>query len=59
VESTVPNGHHTWADLLRLVGAVRRLAYDLSLDNADRARRIRDQFAEYDGLFNDDVHKRD
>ena len=28
---TVPSGHHTWADLLRLVGAVRRLAFDRTL----------------------------
>jgi hypothetical protein len=25
---TEPSGHHTWAELLRLVGAVRRLAFD-------------------------------
>jgi hypothetical protein len=31
-----------WADLLRLVGDVRRLAFDRTLDDADRARRIRE-----------------
>jgi hypothetical protein len=46
-------GRHGWADLLRLVDDVRRLAYDRSLDDADRARRIRDRFGEYDGRFDD------
>ena len=50
----IPAGHHTWAELLRLVGAVRRLAFERSLDDADRARRIRDRFGEYDGMFDDD-----
>jgi hypothetical protein len=36
-----------------LVGDVRRLAFDRTLDDADRARRIRDRFGEYDGLFDD------
>jgi hypothetical protein len=40
--------------LLRLVDDVRRLAYDRSLDDADRARRIRDRFGVYDGLIDDD-----
>jgi hypothetical protein len=32
----------------------RRLAYDRSLDDADRPRRIGDWFGEYDGLIDDD-----
>jgi hypothetical protein len=48
-----PEPTHNWADLLRLVGDVRRLAYDRSLDDADRARRIRDRFGEYDGMFDE------
>jgi hypothetical protein len=47
-------GRHGWAELLTLVDAVRRLAYDPSLDDGDRARRIRDRFGEYDGRFDDD-----
>jgi hypothetical protein len=46
-------GHHGWADLLRLVDEIRRLAYDRSLDDVDRARRIRDRIGEYDGLCDD------
>jgi hypothetical protein len=30
------------------------LAYDRSLDDADRARRIRDRFGVYDGITADD-----
>jgi hypothetical protein len=41
-------GHHGLAELLRLVDGVRALAYDDSIDDADRARRIRDRFVEYD-----------
>jgi hypothetical protein len=47
--STVDAGRHGWADLLRLVGAVRRLAYDGSLAPDDAMRRIRDAFGVYDG----------
>jgi hypothetical protein len=43
-----------WGELLNLVDDLRRLAYDRTLDDADRARRIRDRFGEYDGLFDDD-----
>jgi hypothetical protein len=39
--------------LLTLVGDLRHLAYDSSLDDADRARRIRDRFGVYDGTIND------
>jgi hypothetical protein len=48
-----PTPSHTWAELLRLVGAARRPGVDRSLDDADRSRRIRDAFCEYDGEFDD------
>jgi len=48
VESTVPSGHHTWAELLRLVGAVRRLAFDRSLPPPEALGRIRDAYQDYD-----------
>jgi hypothetical protein len=32
---------------------LRRLAHDRTLDDADRARRIRDRFSEHDGRFDD------
>jgi len=38
----------------RLVRDLRRLAYDRTLDDADRARRIRDRFGEYEGIFDSD-----
>jgi hypothetical protein len=47
-------GRHNWADLLRLVDDLRRLAYDRTLDDGDRARMIRDRFGEDDGRFDDD-----
>jgi hypothetical protein len=37
-----------WAELLGLVGDLRRLAYDPSLDDADHTRRLRDRFGQYD-----------
>jgi len=40
--------------LLDLVTDLRRLAYDRSLDDADRARRIRDRFGVYDGIIAED-----
>ena len=40
---------HGWAELLTLVGTIRRLAYDRSLAPDDAMRRIRDTFADYDG----------
>jgi hypothetical protein len=40
---------HTWAELLTLVGAIRRIAYDITLQAGDAMRRIRDAFADYDG----------
>jgi hypothetical protein len=47
-------GRHGWNELLRLVAAVRRLAYDRSLAPDDAMRRIRDAFGVYDGIFDDD-----
>ncbi len=41
-------GHHTWAELLRLTTAVRRLAFDTSLPPAEALGRIRDAFQDYD-----------
>jgi hypothetical protein len=37
------------AELLTLVGAIRRIAYDITLEAGDAMRRIRDAFADYDG----------
>lgn len=54
MHDNVPTTPEPWANLLRLVGDLRRLAYDRSLDDADRARRIRDQFGVYDGIIADD-----
>ena len=42
MQDTVPSGHHTWAELLRLVGAVRQLAFDTSLPPIEAMGRIRD-----------------
>jgi hypothetical protein len=42
------SGHHTWADLLHLVGAVRRLAFDHTLPASEALGRIRDTFRSYD-----------
>jgi hypothetical protein len=47
-------GRHCWAELLRLVGDVRKLAYDRSLAPDDAMRRIRDRFGVYYGIFDDD-----
>jgi hypothetical protein len=41
-------GRHGWADLLTLIDAIRRLAYDITLAPDDAMRRIRDAFAAYD-----------
>jgi hypothetical protein len=40
--------------LLRLVGDVRRLAYDRSLAPDDAMGRIRDRFGVYDGRIEDE-----
>jgi hypothetical protein len=39
---------HGWAELLTLVGAVRRLAFDRSLPPSEALGRIRDAFRSYD-----------
>ena len=41
-------GRHGWADLLMLVGTIRRLAFDITLAPDDAMRRIRDAFADDD-----------
>ena len=48
MESTVPSGQHTWAELLRLAGTIRWLAFDPSLPPTEAMGRIRDAFADYD-----------
>jgi hypothetical protein len=45
-----PGSNHGWAELLALVGAIRRLADDRSLEPDDAMRRIRH-------LFLDDDHR--
>jgi hypothetical protein len=37
-------GHHGWADLLTLVGGIRRLAFDRTLPPAEALGRIRDMY---------------
>jgi hypothetical protein len=39
---------HGWAELLTLVGAVRRLAFDHRLPPSEALGRIRDAFQNYD-----------
>jgi hypothetical protein len=46
-------GRHGWADLLRLVDELKQLAFDRTLDDADRSRRIRDAIREHAGEFDD------
>ena len=43
-----PEPSHGIAELLRLVGAVRRLAFDTSLPPTEAMGRIRDAFQDYD-----------
>jgi hypothetical protein len=43
-----PERPHTWAELLVLVGAIRRVAHDITLEADDALRPIRDPFADYD-----------
>ena len=50
MQDTVPSGHHTWAELLRLVGAVRRLAFDRTLPASEALGRIRDAYRAYDSV---------
>ena len=42
-------GRHGWADLLMLVGNIRRLAFDRTLPPPEALGRIRDAFHDYDG----------
>jgi hypothetical protein len=49
MQDNVPTpARQTWAELLTLVGAVRRLAFDRSLAPPEALGRIRDAFADYD-----------
>jgi hypothetical protein len=51
VSTTLPPrepARHGWAELLTLVGAVRRLAFDRSLSPSEALGRIRDAFTDYD-----------
>ena len=41
-------GRHGIAELLHLVGAIRRLAFDRSLAPLEAIGRIRDAYADYD-----------
>jgi hypothetical protein len=41
-------GRHGWAELLTLVGAVRRLAFDRSLPPSEALGRIRDAYHDYE-----------
>jgi hypothetical protein len=53
VSTTLPPhepGRDGWAELLTLVGAVRRLAFDRTLPPTEAMGRIRDAFHEYDGV---------
>jgi hypothetical protein len=43
-----PEHPHTWAELLTLVGAVRRIAFDRTLPPSEALGRIRDAFQDYD-----------
>jgi hypothetical protein len=53
VEPIFPPDRHSITDLLRLVDELKRLAFDRSLDDADRSRRIRDAIREFHGEFDD------
>ena len=44
---------HNWRDSLKLIGELCELAFDRSLDDADRARRLRDAIREHEGEFDD------
>ena len=46
--SIPPEPRHGIAEALRLIDAVRRIAYDPALEPADALRRIRDQFLVHD-----------
>ncbi len=44
---------HSCVDLAALVRVIRRIAFDPGLDDADRARRLRDALNEAAGVFRD------
>ena len=46
--SSAEPGRHSWHDLLTLVGAIRRIAFDTSLEPLSAVGRIRDTFTTYD-----------
>jgi hypothetical protein len=46
-------GRNSCADVLRLVDELTQLAFDRSLDDADRSRRIPDAIREHRGEFDD------
>ena len=48
-----PEPRHNWADLLRLVDELRRIGFDRSIDDADRARGIRDAIRQHYSEFDD------
>jgi hypothetical protein len=48
VEPILPAHQHTWAELLTLVGAIRHIAHDITMEPDDQMRRIRDAFRDYD-----------
>jgi hypothetical protein len=41
-------GRHGWAELLTLVGNIRRLAFDQSLPPSEALGRIRDAYHDYE-----------
>jgi hypothetical protein len=43
-----PGSYHGWAELLTLVGGIRRIAYDRTMAPDDQMSRIRDLFLDYD-----------
>jgi hypothetical protein len=43
-----PEPRHGWNELLTLVGAVRRLAFDRTLPPSEALGRIRDAYLDYD-----------
>jgi hypothetical protein len=45
-----PEPRRSIAELLTLVGAISRVAYDVTLEAGDALRRIRDAIREYDGV---------
>jgi hypothetical protein len=52
VTNTIPPtepARHGWAELLRMVGEIRRLAFG-TLPPVEALGRIRDAFHEYDGV---------